>query len=88
MLLSFYGDSEQKSKTASKNCRASCYIDKELKKQDIAVKDGKIAEIGKISGKAKEVFDRLAGTWTYWGWKAGYFDSESDQFKIMDYGII
>jgi ribonucleoside-diphosphate reductase alpha chain len=23
---------------------------------------------------AKQVFDRLAGTWTYWGWKGGYFD--------------
>jgi ribonucleoside-diphosphate reductase alpha chain len=22
---------------------------------------------------AKQVFDRLAGTWTYWGWKNGYF---------------
>src|SRR5262249_58868667 len=27
---------------------------------------------------AKQVFDRLAGTWTYWGWKGGYFDSEAD----------
>ena len=25
---------------------------------------------------AKQVFDRLAGTWTYWGWKGGYFDGE------------
>src|SRR5512140_2908164 len=23
---------------------------------------------------AKQVFERLAGTWTYWGWKGGYFD--------------
>ncbi len=23
---------------------------------------------------AKQVFDRLAGCWTYWGWKGGYFD--------------
>ena len=22
---------------------------------------------------AKQVFDRLAGCWTYWGWKGGYF---------------
>src|SRR5271166_1353925 len=22
---------------------------------------------------ARQVFDRLAGTWTYWGWKGGYF---------------
>src|SRR5476651_321516 len=27
---------------------------------------------------AKQVFDRLAGAWTYWGWKGGYFDSEDD----------
>ena len=25
---------------------------------------------------AKEVFNRLAGTWTYWGWKGNYFTSE------------
>ena len=24
---------------------------------------------------ARQVFDRLAGTWTYWGWKGGYFAS-------------
>ena len=35
----------------------SCYIDKDLKNQDIAVKDGKIVEIGKISDEAKEIFD-------------------------------
>ena len=33
---------------------------------------------------AKEVFHRLAGTWTYWGWKAGYFDSESDAHAFYD----
>lgn len=27
---------------------------------------------------SRQVFRRLAGTWTYWGWKAGYFDSEED----------
>ena len=26
----------------------------------------------------KEVFHRLSGTWTYWGWKAGYFNNEDD----------
>ena len=35
----------------------SCYIDKDIKNQDIAVKDGKIVEIGKIIDEAKEVFD-------------------------------
>ena len=33
---------------------------------------------------AKEVFHRLAGTWTYWGWKAGYFDAESDARAFYD----
>ena len=35
----------------------SCYIDKDLKDQDIAIKDGKIIEIGKVDSKAKEVFN-------------------------------
>jgi ribonucleoside-diphosphate reductase alpha chain len=33
---------------------------------------------------AKQVFDRLAGTWTYWGWKGGYFDSDSDARPYYD----
>ena len=33
---------------------------------------------------AKQVFDRLAGTWTYSGWKAGYFDSEQDAQAFYD----
>ena len=33
---------------------------------------------------AKEVFERLAGTWTYWGWKAGYFSSEEDAKAYFD----
>ncbi|MTH95465.1 vitamin B12-dependent ribonucleotide reductase, partial [Roseibium sp. RKSG952] len=32
----------------------------------------------------RQVFDRLAGTWTYWGWKGGYFDSESDAQAFYD----
>src|SRR5262249_29871090 len=32
----------------------------------------------------KQVFDRLAGTWTYWGFKGGYFDSESDAQAFCD----
>jgi len=35
----------------------SCYIDKDLKDQDIAIKDGKIIKIGKIDIEAKEVLD-------------------------------
>ncbi len=37
---------------------------------------------GEVS--AKEVFDRLAGTWAYWGWKGGYFDSEEDARAYYD----
>src|SRR5579885_2977114 len=33
---------------------------------------------------ARQVFDRLAGTWAYWGWKGGYFDSESDARAYYD----
>ncbi len=33
---------------------------------------------------AKQVFDRLAGTWTYWGWKGGYFDAEDDAHAFYD----
>ena len=33
---------------------------------------------------ARQVFDRLAGTWTYWGWKGGYFDSEEDARAFYD----
>ncbi|HWV52332.1 vitamin B12-dependent ribonucleotide reductase, partial [Pseudorhodoplanes sp.] len=33
---------------------------------------------------AKQVFDRLAGTWTYWGWKGGYFDTETDAQIFFD----
>ena len=33
---------------------------------------------------AKQVFDRLAGTWTYWAWKGGYFDSEDDASAFFD----
>ncbi|WP_078710374.1 vitamin B12-dependent ribonucleotide reductase [Consotaella salsifontis] len=33
---------------------------------------------------ARQIFDRLSGTWTYWGWKGGYFDSEEDAAAFRD----
>ncbi|MGH7171449.1 MAG: LAGLIDADG family homing endonuclease, partial [Gemmataceae bacterium] len=33
---------------------------------------------------ARQVFRRLAGCWTYWGWKGGYFSSESDAQAFHD----
>ncbi len=33
---------------------------------------------------ATQVFDRLAFTWTYWGWKGGYFDDETSASAFAD----
>ncbi len=33
---------------------------------------------------ARQVFSRLAGTWTYWGWKGGYFSSDEDALTFRD----
>ena len=33
---------------------------------------------------AKQVFDRLAGAWAYWGWKGGYFTTEDDARAYYD----
>ncbi|MAB07771.1 MAG: ribonucleoside-diphosphate reductase, adenosylcobalamin-dependent [Rhodobacteraceae bacterium] len=33
---------------------------------------------------AKQVFDRLAGAWAYWGWKGGYFSTEADAQAYYD----
>ncbi len=33
---------------------------------------------------SKQVFDRLAGCWTYWGWKGKYFSSEEDASAFYD----
>ena len=37
---------------------------------------------GEMSGT--QVFDRIAGTWAYWGWKGGYFDGEADAQAYFD----
>ena len=33
---------------------------------------------------AREVINRMAGCWTYWGWKSGYFDTEADARNYYD----
>jgi len=33
---------------------------------------------------SRQVFERLAGTWTYWGWKGKYFDTEEDARAFFD----
>ncbi len=47
--------------------------------QSLAEEDRYIGEVS-----ARQVFDRLAGTWTYWGWKSGYFDGEADARAYYD----
>jgi hypothetical protein len=32
---------------------------------------------------SRQVFHRLAGTWTYWGWKANFFDKKKMQKHFM-----
>ncbi len=45
-----------------------------------------LPESERLTGEksARQVFDRLAGTWTYWGWKGGYFASEDDARAFRD----
>lgn len=33
---------------------------------------------------SRQVFHRLAGNWTYWGWQGKYFDSEEDAKSFYD----
>ncbi len=33
---------------------------------------------------SRQVFRRLAGCWTYWGWKGGYFTAEADARAFFD----
>ncbi|MEE9318797.1 MAG: adenosylcobalamin-dependent ribonucleoside-diphosphate reductase, partial [Rhodospirillales bacterium] len=56
--------------------------------RSIPDKDG-LAELPleqRLTGEtdARQLFDRLAGTWAYWGWKGGYFDSEEDAQAYFD----
>src|SRR5438874_485667 len=46
---------------------------------DLPEKERYVSELS-----AKQVIDRLAGCWTYWGWKGGYFTSEEDALAFFD----
>ena len=48
-----------------------------------SVPDGDEVERGGETS-AKQVFDRLAGAWCYWGWKGGYFSTEEDAQAYFD----
>ncbi|MBJ3761966.1 vitamin B12-dependent ribonucleotide reductase [Maribius pontilimi] len=46
-----------------------------------------VPEEGAVMGgetSSKQVFDRLAGAWAYWGWKGGYFTTEADARAYYD----
>ncbi|HGG05299.1 MAG TPA: vitamin B12-dependent ribonucleotide reductase, partial [Aliiroseovarius sp.] len=51
---------------------------------EAALKD--IPEAERMGGEtsAKQVFNRLAGAWAYWGWKGGYFTDEADARAYYD----
>jgi ribonucleoside-diphosphate reductase alpha chain len=46
----------------------------------------KLPEEARFGGErdARQVFRRLAGCWTYWGWTSGYFDGEHDARVFYD----
>ncbi|MBL6604594.1 MAG: vitamin B12-dependent ribonucleotide reductase [Alphaproteobacteria bacterium] len=46
----------------------------------------KLEEDERYTGEtsAKQVFNRLVGTWTYWAWKGGYFTTEDDAKTYYD----
>tara|TARA_Y100000590_G_scaffold264185_1_gene296805 strand:+ start:10548 stop:14141 length:3594 start_codon:yes stop_codon:yes gene_type:complete len=48
-----------------------------------SVPESKDTKLGSETS-SKQVFDRLAGTWTYWGWKGNYFDTEADAKTYFD----
>ena len=49
------------------------------------IADEESGELNYSSEKnSQQVFDRLAGAWTYWGWKGGYFSSEEDAKAFFD----
>ena len=46
----------------------------------------KLPEDRRFGGEvdSRQVFDRMVGCWTYWGWKEGMFTSESDAKVFYD----
>ncbi len=53
--------------------------DQEVSEADSSAVDTTVSETD-----AREVFHRLAGCWTYWGYKHNYFDTEEDARAFYD----
>ncbi len=49
-----------------------------------ALKDVSSIERYTSETSCKQVFNRLSGCWTYWGWKNGYFDTENDALNFYN----
>ena len=61
-------------------CRSGCGVRCPTKRRSPRCRDQRFG--GETS--ARQVFHRMAGAWTYWGWKGGYFDSEADARAFYD----
>ncbi|MCH8136670.1 MAG: vitamin B12-dependent ribonucleotide reductase, partial [Proteobacteria bacterium] len=51
--------------------------------------DGALAKLARAERSGAEIdsrrlFDRVAGAWTYQGWRCGYFDAEADARAFFD----
>ncbi len=51
---------------------------------DQSIKDQLTDENTDGEHDSRQVFDRLAGCWTYWGWKSGYFTDEESAKAYFD----
>ena len=49
-----------------------------LQRSEIDIDNSDSIELYSYEFDSRQVFNRLAGCWTYWGWKYKYFDTESD----------
>jgi ribonucleoside-diphosphate reductase alpha chain len=58
--------------------------DKAKDDQEISEADSSAVDTTVSETDAREVFHRLAGCWTYWGYKHNYFDTEEDARAFYD----
>ncbi|MEO1564367.1 MAG: vitamin B12-dependent ribonucleotide reductase, partial [Pseudomonadota bacterium] len=52
--------------------------------RSVPAEDAVFAEDYSGETSSKQVFDRLAGAWAYWGWKGGMFDTAEDARAYFD----
>ncbi|MEM0977778.1 MAG: vitamin B12-dependent ribonucleotide reductase [Pseudomonadota bacterium] len=52
--------------------------------RSVPAEDAVFAEDYNGETSSKQVFDRLAGAWAYWGWKGGMFDTAEDARAYFD----